>query len=85
MHQKVAGADGLRGRYGSFARGEFGTGEDAAEGGEGGGATASAAQIPDICKAPSGEAQPDGLRSRGIPQAMCGSGRRRRKKRGASR
>ena len=25
--------------------------EDAAEGGEGGGATASAAQIPDICKA----------------------------------
>jgi hypothetical protein len=39
------------GRYGSFARGEFGMAEDPAEAGEGGGATASAAQIPDICKA----------------------------------
>jgi hypothetical protein len=41
----------LPSRCGSFARGEFSQAEDAAEGGEGGGATANEAQMPDICKA----------------------------------
>ena len=59
--------------------------EDAAEGGEGGGATASAAEMPDICKAQAAKRSLTGAEAEDIPQAVRGSGRRRREKRGAGR